>query len=350
MSKVSRPILLKFKPFDLLWLIVPLLLWWALKDIRWAVVWAAVGRLAAWQIAVLVAINGVTLCGLSGMWWLILRAQGFRISYLTLVGYRVASFGVSYFTLGPQFGGEPLQVYLLARNHAVPGPAAAAATALDKVLELSINFLFLATGIVLAGQWRLLPGFSQGSALLAMLVLSGLVAAFLAATYLGWLPVTRLLASIPVRSIGYERAVAALKESEQHMSSFCHEQPATLAAAVGVAVTTWGLMLLEYWMGMYFLGLPLTLQQLIVAMTLNRMAFLAPLPGGLGALESSQVLAMTILGLDPAIGVSQGLIIRARDVMVGLVGLGIGWKAGRPGNRGRTPDDDSARSAAKPDN
>lgn len=326
----------------LLWLGAPLLVWWALKDIHWADVWTAVTRLGPWQIAVLAAVNAVTVLNFSGMWWLILRAQGYRIPYLTLVGYRLASFGVSYFTLGPQFGGEPLQVYLLVRNHAVPGPAAAAATALDKLLELAVNFLFLATGILLVGQWSLLPGFTVGGSLLAVTTLLALMAAFLAAVYSGRLPVTRLLQAIPVQAMRYRRLLAAVEESEQHVARFCREHPVTLAAALGVAAITWGLMVWEYWIGMYFLGLPLSGQQLIVALTLNRIAFLAPLPGGLGALEGSQVLAMSVLGLNPATGLSHGLIIRARDVTVGLAGLCVGWQAGRKpgvGDGPQTPDD-----------
>ena len=79
-------ILHKFKPIYLLWLLVPLLLWWALKDIRRAEVWAAVARLGLWQIAALIAINILTLLSFTGRWWLILRALGYTIPYLTLTG------------------------------------------------------------------------------------------------------------------------------------------------------------------------------------------------------------------------------------------------------------------------
>jgi hypothetical protein len=313
-------ILHKFKPVYLLWLVVPLLLWWALKDIRWNDVWSAVARLGLWQIAALVAINVITLLSFSGRWWLILRVQGYRIPYLTLTAYRVASFGVSYFTPGPQFGGEPLQVYLLTRNHGLPGPAAIAATVLDKIMELLINFLFLALGIMLIGQWQLLPDLSSQYAIGAIV---GLFMALAGLSWAGWMPVARFTRRLP------ERAARAVEESERQAAQFFREQPGALAGAILVSVVSWGFILGEYWLAMSFLGLDLTMPQLVTAVTINRIAFLAPLPGGLGALESSQVLAMTVLGLDPAFGVSQGLIIRARDVLVGLCGLWFGWQAAR---------------------
>ncbi len=310
----------------LLWLLVPLLLWWALRDVRPAVVWAALQRMGLAQIAALVGINALTLLAFTGRWWIILRAQGHTIPYLTLTRYRVAVFGISYFTPGPQFGGEPLQVFLLERHHAVPGAVAAAATALDKIIELLVNFIFLAVGLLLMTEWRVFPGLASAEVLSALLVLAALPVGFLLAAWLGLSPLTHLLERLPVRarsSPRYQRAYAVVRESETHVTHFCRTQPAALLGALAITLLSWGLILLEYWLGLAFLGLPLSAPQLITAVTLNRLAFLAPLPGGLGALESSQVLAMTALGLDPALGLTQGLIIRARDVLVG--GLGLWW-------------------------
>jgi uncharacterized membrane protein YbhN (UPF0104 family) len=82
-------------------------------------------------------------------------------------------------------------------------------------------------------------------------------------------------------------------------------------------------MLLEYWLTLRFLGIQVNLIQAIAVLTAALIAFLFPLPGGLGALEASQVLAMTALGLNPALGLSASLLIRARDISLG--GLGLLW-------------------------
>jgi len=75
-----------------------------------------------------------------------------------------------------------------------------------------------------------------------------------------------------------------------------------------------------------FLGANLTAVQIVIALTAMRLAYLLPLPGGLGSLEASQVLVLSLMGADPAIGVSASLLIRARDVLLGLVGLWWGVK------------------------
>ena len=88
-------------------------------------------------------------------------------------------------------------------------------------------------------------------------------------------------------------------------------------------MVSWLLMVFEYWLALHFLGATLTPAQTIIALTAARVAILFPLPGGLGALEASQVLAMQLLGLEPAIGLSLSLLIRARDVTLG--GIGLWW-------------------------
>jgi hypothetical protein len=45
------------------------------------------------------------------------------------------------------------------------------------------------------------------------------------------------------------------------------------------------------------------------------------LPAGIGALEASQALAFSTMGLNPALGISASLLIRGRDVILGAIGL-----------------------------
>jgi len=70
-----------------------------------------------------------------------------------------------------------------------------------------------------------------------------------------------------------------------------------------------------------FLGINLTPLQTIGLLTAARIAILLPLPGGLGTLEASQVLALGAMGENTGVGLSISLLIRVRDVMLGLSGL-----------------------------
>ena len=147
-----------WRPRVWLWLAVLLLLLWVLQTVSLRQVWQVLGGLSLWQILVLILANGLVLITMSGRWWLILRAQGHPVPYFTLAGYRLAAFGVSYFTPGPQFGGEPLQVYLVRGHHRVPGSLAVAGVTLDKLLELLVNFSFLVGGLIFVVQQQIFSG------------------------------------------------------------------------------------------------------------------------------------------------------------------------------------------------
>ena len=72
------------------------------------------------------------------------------------------------------------------------------------------------------------------------------------------------------------------------------------------------------WLALQFLGLDLPVEGVVTA---ARLAILLPFPAALGALELSQVLALTALGFGAAEGAAMGLLIRARDLSSGGVGL-----------------------------
>jgi uncharacterized membrane protein YbhN (UPF0104 family) len=115
--------------------------------------------------------------------------------------------------------------------------------------------------------------------------------------------------------------VHAVAAAEEQIGLSCQQNPGPVLAASALAALNWAVMTLEYWLVLRFLGLPVSIVQAVAALTAARIAFLIPLPAGLGTLEASQVLAMTAFGFGPALGLSASLIIRARDITVGSLGL-----------------------------
>ncbi len=315
------------------WILGLALLAWIINTIPVDETWIALRQLRGWQIGVLVLANLLVLLTLNGRWWLLLRGLDYKLPYLTLTGHRLAAFGVSYFTPGPQFGGEPVQVILVEREHGVPRSAALTAVSLDKTLELTVNFAFLLAGVVVVLQaGALRDGVAVGTVVFGLIMLLGLPLFFLAATWQGWQPLTRLWRwgeRLPLyrwRSF-YDRAGQLILTSEDHASRFCRERPFTLVLALIVSIVSWLAMVAEYWLMLSFLDEPVTAVTTIILLTAARIAFLLPAPGGLGTLEASQLLAFAAVGLNPAIAVSLSLLIRARDVLLG--GAGLWWGSQR---------------------
>jgi len=82
--------------------------------------------------------------------------------------------------------------------------------------------------------------------------------------------------------------------------------------------------LVEVWVVLRFLELPLGLAETIAVITAGRLALLVPVPAGLGALEVSQVLAFGALGYPTGSGLAFIAVVRARDLLLGACGLALG--------------------------
>lgn len=318
---------------------------WLLRGISLIDVGRALQRLTPGEIVVVLLVNlGVTVIfGLR--WWLILRRLGCRASITEAWAIRLAGFALSYLTPGTQFGGEPLQVALLQRRRPIASQAAAASVVIDRAIELLANATFLAFGLVLSLQLRLLPAEAAGAVSGGALTLLALPLGFLAAAVAGVRPLTALLIRLPLPASWkagiWTRLLAWTQSTEDQIVAFCRQQPAGLAAAMGISLAGWAWMVFEYGLLLRFLGILLDPVELIGVMTAGRLALLVPVPGGLGALEASQVLALAALGFSRAEGLSLGLVIRARDLAFAFAGLALGAISAR-GARAR-------RDAARPD-
>lgn len=312
-----------------IFLLVVALLAWVLSQVPLRAAWLVLRRLSLEDVLALAALNGLVLVVLNGRWWLILRAQGYRLPFLILAGHRLAAFGVSYFTPGPHFGGEPLQVALVERQHGVPRATAVAAVTLDKLLELLVNFLFLALGVGLVLQQGFLGAWVGWETAVFPLLLLITTLLFLIATWRGQYPIARLLRLLgrlplwqhPRWGNGYRRASALLQESERQATQFCQTAPLAVLGALLISVASWVLLIAEYALMLRFLDVSLTPVQTIAMLTAARVAYLLPMPSGLGALEAGQVFMLQLLGFAPAAAVGASLLIRLRDVLLGVLGL-----------------------------
>ena len=280
------------------------------------------------QIIVLIGLNALVLVLLTARWWLILWGLGYKLPFGLTVGHRLAAFGVSYFTPGPQFGGEPVQVLLVEKVHDVPRVTAVSSVTLDKTLELLVNFSFLALGVVVILQSQFL-GDSLGWQTAAFtIMLFSLPVLYLVSLWRGNRPIAGFMRlTLPVfgRRLAwankFETGTRGMATSEKQAGEFCLESPAFVWSALTVSVLGWVMMVVEFGAMLTFLGADVSFLQTIMILTAVRFAFLLPLPGGLGTVETALVWALTQLGFDPAVGLSASLLIRSRDIFLGLLGL-----------------------------
>jgi uncharacterized membrane protein YbhN (UPF0104 family) len=278
-------------------------------------------NLRFWQAAALLGLNALIFLLITARWWLILQA-GQRIDFLPLLGVRLSVFGISYFTLGPQVGGEPLQVLYLQRRYGLTYTHAAATVIMDKLLEFLANFALLAFGLTAVVRAGILTG-NGGPALGSLIGLAGLLLgppAYLVLLRRRIYPLSGILRRLPALRPD-ARPLRFLRAAEHLAGNFCRRHPKTLLAAIGVSLLAAAGIVSEYALMTSFLQIRLSFWQTAAAWTAGWLAFLVPLPGGLGALEAGQVFALGAFGVPAAGAVSVAVLIRGRDILFGGLGL-----------------------------
>jgi len=306
----------------LIYTVLVTLLYLALRNAPFIDIWNTLSQLHLWQIGLLFILNSGVIFAITARWWIIVRADNPSIPFLPLVRYRLSTFGISYFTPGPQVGGEPLQVYNLQRNYGVSFARATSAVIVDKLIEFLGNSILILAGLSAAIQVGMISTngtFALGG-LIPLAAILTIPLVHLTLLYHGRYPLSSILRpAAPL--FGNPAWIRLIIVSERMAASFTRRRlPAVLGAFFFSLLALAGT-LLEYSLMTSFLGAHLSFTQNLAGLTSVLLAFVLPLPGGLGALEASQVYALTSMGYAPAIGISLSLLIRARDLMNAGLGL-----------------------------
>ena len=302
-------------------IVLLVLLYLAFRNAPLIQIWNTLHQLQLWQIILILAIDLIIYLFVTARWWLIVQAENKNISYLPMIGVRVSVFAISYFTIGPQVGGEPLQVIYLQRKYGLTYTRATSTVVMDKLLELLANFILLVFGVMGILQAGILS--RNGSPpLVSLIALSALVAWPLIHIVLLYKKIYPLSASLEkISFVQNTKAVRFIRAAEHLAGRFCQRQTRALLAALFVSILAAIGMVSEYFLMTSFLQVHLSFWQTVAAWTAGWLSFLVPLPGGLGALEASQVFALGFFGISAASAISVILAMRARDLLIGGLGL-----------------------------
>ena len=298
------------------------LLYFAFRNAPLAEIWIALSRLTFVQVMALVAINITIYLCITLRWWIIVRTAHRSIAYFPLLLVRLSVFGISYFTLGPQVGGEPLQVLYLQRNYGMTYTRATSTVIMDKLLEFLANFFLLVIGLTAIVEAGILStnGNSSLVSLIPMAVILLWPFAHIALMIRGVYPVAAALRTVFPKHT-HKKWIRFIIISERLAGMFCQRNPSALWGAAAASLAAGAGMVIEYIIITSFLGVDLQIWQTIAAWTTSWLAFLVPLPGGLGSLEASQVFTLGAFGISASLAIGVTLLIRARDLLIGGFGL-----------------------------
>ncbi|MFM1897318.1 MAG: hypothetical protein RLZZ385_2392, partial [Pseudomonadota bacterium] len=155
----------------LLWLAALAMVIWILRQLPLDSILQTLAGLSWRQWLAWTAANTIVLLLGTLRWQVLTRLLGLPVTFLQLLLVRQAGQLISFLTPGPQFGGEPFQIYWLCRRFKSPLHSAVLGLGLDRFYELWINFSILILGIVLLMLTPAAQGAAEWQRVLGILVL-----------------------------------------------------------------------------------------------------------------------------------------------------------------------------------
>ncbi|MHA7878601.1 MAG: lysylphosphatidylglycerol synthase transmembrane domain-containing protein [Saccharospirillum sp.] len=315
-----------------LWLLALALAGWTLSRLPLGDIAQQLSRLS-WPYGLLWAlINGAIFYLAVKRWQLLGHTVAVQLSLGSLFRLRQAGSAVSFLTPGPHFGGEPLQLYWLHSHFRQPLPSAVATLGLDRFMETGTNITVLLGGVLILLGTAILPvqdgvqiALTLAATLLVMLATTAWVLRhpqWLARRFRPllqqWRQRTATADAATTGGSGWQALVDLINGAVQ-------QQRGRLVWALLLSLGGWGALLLELALLLNVFGLTPSITEVLAVMVGMRLAMLLPVPGGIGTIEASLFWSFQFLGFPASAALGLIALIRLRDALVLLVGLGCLW-------------------------
>ena len=268
-------------------------------------------------------INVFIIVLLTSRWKSLTKAIGTSTKFFSLLRVRQAGQLINFVTPGPQLGAEPLQVYWLWKRYCVPAHAALLTVGLDRFYEFWVNFavlllavlvLFHSTTISLI-DWRVVAVM-----LISLMLLMSLIA---------WIVLRKptLIRNFLKRLTSPWQQHKKLNGLHSEWTRFQEllnrvetEERYALFIALLVSLLSWIGMILEFWLLLQFVSVPIDVATFIFLFVIVRLAFLLPFPGGLGTVEAALFWAFQSQALPLSAAAALITLMRLRDVAILVTG------------------------------
>lgn len=295
-----------------------------LANTGWGEIWEVLQGMTPGKVALFLLVSQISFALFTLRWSIILKTHGHKLPFWRLWLYRATGYGVSYIT-PTQVGGEPARIYLLHENERVKLREATASVLLDKLIELSTFLGFVAAGVIVVSFTNLIPQQTLWS-VLALLggctVLAGYIfkklfdgSGFLTSTFkrMGFHKVKKLA--------HFEKKIHRTEKLIMKFLSHTDHKKTTFPLLVGISLLAWASTIVEYFVLAQFLGINLGAFQSFLVGTVPSMAYLLPVPGGLGVLEGAQVGMFGLLGYGPSLAFAVVMMVRVKELSFSIIGF-----------------------------
>jgi len=255
-------------------------------------------------------------------WNYVMRSLGIKMKLWESLSFRIIDYGLTYITPSGKAGGEPIRAALLTRK-GISFKEGLANVTTDKTIEMTVSIGFFVLGLLILALGHPLPIFLRIFLIALCTLLIFLVWKFYSRILRGqsvFSALFRFLHLHKIKSIAkYEQAVV---DFERPIIKFYNEKKKAFFVALGLSLLSIMLSLVEFKLVLLMLGINAPLGVVFMVLSVVGMAFIVPVPMGLGSLEAFQAALFSVLKIGSAAGIGLAMITRARDmiwVMIAIV-------------------------------
>ncbi len=278
-----------------------------------------------WSFPVVLAIAFLWHLSNSLAWSFAFPPGAFRPPFSALLRAKLAGDAVSQLTPLANLGGEPLKAYLL-RGQA-PTSLSLAAVVVNKTTQVFTGLVFSSLGFLLVVfSWDLphaLPR-SVELGLALILVTSGLMVwGLYRQQHRLFTSLLVLVRRLGIKTDWIESKMAKAQRIDHHIGHFYHRHKLRLVAVAGCHALGWLLGTCETYVILKALGVDIdfAVALLLTSLSVSINSLFFFMPSNIGVLEGSQVFLFISLGLNPAAGLSMGIVKRLRKIFW----ICVGW-------------------------
>ncbi len=292
--------------------------------VGWPSIIKAVSTFSLWELAIVVVLAFAQQFVTTWRWHLILKSQGYHLSYFRLLLAKLVGFAVDYTTPTPNIGGEALRAYVLKKDSDVNFSTGLASVIIDKVMDFSYALPFVLAGVIYA-----LLHFDLTGKLILFLLLVAIIFVFLILLfYIRILNgkhffslIMRFIQLHRINAIG--RLIEKMRSFEDIIIHFFRDHRRVLYSGLLFSFLGGAIAILQYYIILQFFDLQVSLLTVLIVITLTIITYLLPIPGSLGSQEAGLALIFSFLGFGAQVGIAFSFVIRVPEVL--KVGIGYAY-------------------------
>jgi uncharacterized protein (TIRG00374 family) len=280
-----------------------------------------------WMFVPIIGLWFVIFAAHAGAWEVLLAAEPDHPPFWRVWQITVSGFAMNFVTPFAAVGGEPYRVVAL--SPWLGTQRATGAVILYFMLHAVTSLMLWTAALLLAlvapnANTVTMAGSAMGLAIIGTL---GLVL-WRAHAKGGFEIALDMLAKVPLlRRLAHklEPNRASLAQIDRHITDFYHRTPGRLRAAIALDLLARAITAYEFVLIGHAFDIPITYVQAVVISGLSALAMNATfyVPYEMGTREGSLFAAYALLGMDPKVGLTAGLVTRVRELCWIALGLGM---------------------------